>query len=47
MEKTGLVRRYWDAYSVGLLFAAVMILLGGLWNLVVGLQARRAEKEEV
>jgi hypothetical protein len=42
----GLARLYWDAYSVGLLLAAAMIILGGLWNLVPGLQARRAEKEE-
>ncbi len=42
----GLARVYWDAYSVGLLLAAMMILLGGLWNLVGGLQARHTEKEE-
>jgi hypothetical protein len=42
----GLARLYWDAYSVGLLLAAAMIILGGLWNLVPGLRARRAEKEE-
>ena len=42
----GLARLYWDAYSVGLLLAAAMIILGGLWNLVSGLRARRAEKEE-
>lgn len=44
--QVGLARRYWDAYSVGLLLAAGMIVLGGLWSLVSGLQARRAEKEE-
>ena len=42
----GSARLYWDAYSVGLLLAAAMIILGGLWNLVPGLRARRAEKEE-
>ena len=42
----GLARLYWDAYSVGLLLAAAMIILGGLWNLVPGLRARRAQKEE-
>lgn len=42
----GLARLYWDAYSAGLLLAAAMIILGGLWNLVPGLRARRAEKEE-
>ncbi len=45
-EQNGLARQYWDAYSVGLLLAAGMILLGGLWSLARGLQARRAEKEE-
>ena len=44
--QAGLARRYWDAYSVGLLLAAMMIVLGGLWNLVMGLRARRATKEE-
>jgi hypothetical protein len=38
----GFVRRYWDAYSVGLLLAAAMMLLGGLWNFVAGLQNRGA-----
>jgi len=45
--QAGLARRYWDAYSVGLLLAAVMIVLGGFWNLVTGLRARPAAKEEV
>ena len=44
-QPLGLARRYWDAYSVGLLLAAVMIILGGFWSLVSGLQARRAERE--
>ncbi len=39
----GFVRRYWDAYSIGLLIAVVLIVLGGLWNLILGLQARRAQ----
>jgi hypothetical protein len=40
----GFVRRYWDAYSIGLLLAVVVITLGGLWNFVLGLQARRAKE---
>ncbi|HUH98872.1 MAG TPA: hypothetical protein VLZ89_16040 [Anaerolineales bacterium] len=44
--QAGLARRYWDAYSLGSLLAAVMIILGGLWSLVSGLQARRAEREK-
>ena len=30
--QAGLACRYWDAYSVGLLLAAMMIVLGGFWN---------------
>jgi len=45
--QAGLVRRYWDAYSVGLLLAALMITLGALWSLVSGLQAQRSERERV
>jgi hypothetical protein len=38
----GFVRRYWDAYSIGLLLAVGAMVLGGLWNLVIGLQSRAA-----
>lgn len=44
--QAGLARRYWDAYSVGLWLAALMIFLGGLLNLAAGLQARRTERQE-
>ncbi len=40
----GLARRYWDAYSLGLLMAVVFMLLGGLWNFILGLQARRTQE---
>lgn len=40
----GFVRRYWDAYSIGLLIAVALIVLGGLWNFVLGLQARRTQE---
>ena len=40
----GLARRYWDAYSLGLLLAVAFLLLGGLWNFILGLQARRAQE---
>ena len=39
----GYVRRYWDAYSVGLYSAVLLILLGGLWNFWLGLKDRRAQ----
>lgn len=39
--RPGFIRRYWDAYSVGLLIAVLLIAVGSLWNLVIGIQARR------
>lgn len=39
----GLVRRYWDAYSVGLYLAVGLIVVGGLWNLLLGIRDRRAQ----
>jgi hypothetical protein len=41
--RPGLVRRYWDAYNVGLYAAALLITLGTLWQGVSGLGRRRAE----
>jgi hypothetical protein len=38
----GLVRSYWDAYSLGLWLAVLAIVLGGAWNFIRGLQDRRA-----
>ncbi len=40
----GYVRTYWDAYSIGLLLAAVAILIGGLWNIWLGRQDQRAQE---
>ena len=40
----GFVRRYWDTYSVGLLLAVVVMLLGGLWNFWLGIQDRRVRE---
>jgi hypothetical protein len=37
----GFVRRYWDAYSLGLLLATALMFLGGLWNFWLGVQDRR------
>jgi hypothetical protein len=34
------IRTYWDAYSIGMLLAMAMILVGGLSNLVLGLRDR-------
>lgn len=40
----GFVRRYWDAYSLGLLVAVALMLLGGLWNFWLGIQDRRLKE---
>jgi hypothetical protein len=37
---TGLARTYWDVFSIGLIFAAFLILGGGLWNLASGARDR-------
>jgi hypothetical protein len=39
----GFVRRYWDAYSLGLYAAVLLIVLAGSWYFWLGLQERRAE----
>lgn len=41
------VRRYWDAYNFATLFAALLIVFGGLWNFLAGARARRQGLEEV
>lgn len=33
-------RRYWDTFGVGLLLAAVSIVIGSLWNLLSGIRTR-------
>ena len=43
---SGISRNYWDAYSVGMLLAMVLILGGGLFNLALGLRDRAASREE-
>jgi hypothetical protein len=40
----GFVRRYWDAYSLGLLLAAALMFLGGVWNFWLGIQDRRVKE---
>ena len=44
--RPGIVRRYWDAYSFGLLTAASLIALGSVWSLLSGWQARRRVTSE-
>ena len=39
--QNGLGREYWDAYSVGLLVAEILIVVGALLNFVAGLRTRQ------
>ena len=41
----GSARRYWDAYSIGMLSAMILILAGGVVNFVLGLRERSAAGE--
>jgi hypothetical protein len=42
----GITRSYWDAFSVGLLMAVLLIVAGSLWSLFTGMRARRPEAEQ-
>ena len=44
-NNSGTARRYWDAYSVGMLTAMVLILVGGLASFVLGLRDRSTARE--
>jgi hypothetical protein len=39
----GLVRGYWDAYSLGLYMAALLLMLGAIWHFWIGFRERRLE----
>jgi hypothetical protein len=41
--RPGLVRRYWDAYNLGLYAAAVLFVLGAMWQIVGARGRRQAE----
>jgi hypothetical protein len=43
--RPGTARIYWDAYSIGLLLAVVLILGGGLINMALGLRDRARARE--
>ena len=43
--RPGSARAYWDAYSLGMLLAMALVLVGGLWNLALGLRERVAAGE--
>jgi len=44
--RPGTARAYWDAFSVGLMMAIILIVIGSLWSLASGIRARRAEAEQ-
>ena len=43
---SGMARTYWDTFGIGLMMAITLIILGSLWSLFTGLQARRAEAKQ-
>lgn len=45
-NRPGLARLYWDTFGIGLALSIALIVVGGLWNLVTGIRARRAEVEQ-
>jgi hypothetical protein len=42
LQITGLAQRYWDSFSVGMLVAEALIVIGALWSVVAGWRARRS-----
>jgi hypothetical protein len=42
----GFARRYWDAYSFGLYLAALLIVLGAVWQAWVKIRAQRTQGEK-
>ena len=42
----GLARAYWDSFGVGLMMAVLSIVLGSIWNILMGIRERRAEAEQ-
>lgn len=45
-NRPGMARIYWDAFGIGLMMSVALIVIGSLWNLVRGIQARRLETEQ-
>ena len=41
------VRGYWDAYNFATLLAALLIVLGGLWNFIAGVRSRQQGLGEI
>jgi len=45
MVRNGLARKYWDAFSMGIIVAAMLIILGGVFNAVSALISSRKQAE--
>jgi hypothetical protein len=45
-KQSGLGRKYWDAYGIGLLLAEILIAVGAIVNFLAALNARRKEQKE-
>jgi len=43
--RPGLARNYWDAYSIGMLLAMLLLVVGGLVNLGLGVRDHNAMRE--
>ena len=43
--RPGLARNYWDAYSIGMFLAMLLLVIGGLVNLALGVRDRTAMRE--
>ena len=45
-SRSGMARNYWDTLGIGLMMSIALIILGSLWSLFTGLQARRVEAKQ-
>jgi hypothetical protein len=45
-SRPGIARSYWDAFGIGIMLAAALIVLGSLWSLFTGMRTRRTEVTE-
>jgi hypothetical protein len=43
--RPGIARSYWDAFGIGLFMAIIAIIIGSVWNILMGIRERRAQAE--
>ncbi len=46
LSQRGLGRKYWDSYSIGLLLAEILIVIGAMINFLAALRARQKRQKE-